>query len=468
MKRNIILFLLAFLATIGVGAGLWFLLLSIQPPDPGKDVPQTTEVRPAGDPQPQPGPKDKDTATPQPAGQDPAADTPGRNGGAGSNAPADATPAGNDGTEGQNDALVLSEKPRSAEHKAALLAEAALKSDDPAASLQRLTERGVLSEEAAEALKQWAQDNKAAQVEEVGSYRRADGAKATRFRIKSADGKEDMLVDAVTQPDGSVRIETAKTAASDKTQVAPASDPMTVAEGFVEAVKRGDMLVARRLVTGDEVSDATVAGLCMVFEEGSFALRDNSPIRNTFQNEDRAGYLVYVVSPGSNKPCNIGLELAKASQGWRVSGVALDTLLSRYEDSANAEGGHYFPIVKNPKGGDSLALFFAFNEYELTPRSRRQLQIVAELLKQSKGKLDISGHTDDVGSEQYNLSLSERRAEAVKAALVSFGVQPEQIATQGLGKSQPRRQYKAEDSEQQIDYIRGENRRAEIYLDFKP
>lgn len=468
MKRNIILFLIAFLATIGVGAGLWFLLFSIQPPGRSKDIPQTTEVRPAKDTPPQPSPEAKGASTPQPAGQDPAADTPGRNNAVGSDAPADAASAEANGTEGQSDTLIPSEKPRSAEHKAALLAEAALKSDNPAAALQRLTERGVLSEEAAEALKQWAQGNKTAQVEEVGSYRREDGAKATRFRIKSADGKEDMLIDAVTLPDGSVRIETAKAAAADKTQVAPTSDPMTVAEGFVEAVKRGNMLVARRLVTGGEVSDATVAGLCMVFEEGSFALRDTAPIRNTFQNEERAGYLVYVVSPGSSKPCNIGLELAKAPQGWRVSGVALDTLLSRYEESANAEGGHYFPIVKNPKGGDSLALFFAFNEYELTPRSQRQLRIVAELLKQSKGKLDISGHTDDVGSEQYNLSLSERRAEAVKAALVSFGVQPEQIATQGLGKSQPRRQYKAEDSEQQIDYIRGENRRAEIYLDFKP
>lgn len=145
----------------------------------------------------------------------------------------------------------------------------------------------------------------------------------------------------------------------------------------------------------------------------------------------------------------------------------MDSLLSRYEDSATAEGGHYFPIVKNPKGGDSLALFFAFNQAELTPRSLRQLQIVAELLKQSHGQLNISGHTDDVGSETYNIALSLRRADAVKAALVSFGVQASQITTQGLGKSQPRRLYKTEDSEQQIDYIRGENRRAEIYLDFE-
>ncbi len=174
-----------------------------------------------------------------------------------------------------------------------------------------------------------------------------------------------------------------------------------------------------------------------------------------------------VVSTENNEEAKISLELTRTEPGWRVKAVGLEGLLSSYENSAHAEGDRYFPIVKNPKGGDSLALFFGFNESDLTPRSLRQLQIVAELLKQTKGKLNISGHTDDVGSEQYNLRLSERRAEAVKAALVAFGTEASQITTHGLGKSQPRRTYNEEDSEQTVDIIRGENRRAEIYLDFE-
>ncbi len=82
-------------------------------------------------------------------------------------------------------------------------------------------------------------------------------------------------------------------------------------------------------------------------------------------------------------------------------------------------------------------------------------------------KLNISGHTDDVGTEHYNQSLSERRAAAVKEALVNYGASAEQITTHGLGMSQPRRLPTATDTEQTIDYIRGENRRAEIYLDFE-
>ena len=58
-------------------------------------------------------------------------------------------------------------------------------------------------------------------------------------------------------------------------------------------------------------------------------------------------------------------------------------------------------------------------------------------------------------------------AEAVKAALVSFGVQAEQINTSGMGKSQPRRTFAQDVSEEELNFIRGENRRAEIYLDFE-
>lgn len=82
-------------------------------------------------------------------------------------------------------------------------------------------------------------------------------------------------------------------------------------------------------------------------------------------------------------------------------------------------------------------------------------------------KLEISGHTDDVGSERYNQGLSERRAAAVKAQLVQFGVPAERIVTKGFGKSQPRRTYSPTADEETRDEARKENRRAEMYLDFK-
>ena len=49
----------------------------------------------------------------------------------------------------------------------------------------------------------------------------------------------------------------------------------------------------------------------------------------------------------------------------------------------------------------------------------------------------LEGHTDNVGSEEYNMSLSERRAESVKNALVDKGVSAERIKAKGCGSTQP-------------------------------
>lgn len=477
MKRNIILFICAFLATLGVCAGVFMLLkqrANIQAEEAAAQAAAKSISTAAADPTPAPVPADKPAnepapePTPAPEPQPQPADEPASEPAAEPTPEPEPAPAPEPQPAPQAEEIKLPVQPRNAEHKSALTAAAVLTANDPAAALKQLLEKGEITQEAAEQLAAWGSKNKVKAVEEIGNSRRPNGDRVTRYRLVSENGTSDLLIDVVTQKGGKTFIESAKVSSSDKTKLDPGADSITVAEGFVEAVRRGNMVVARNMVTGTEVSDATVAGLCMIFEEGEFKLREQAPIRNTFTTENNAGYLIYVLSPISTRPANIGIELTRTSDiDWRIKAVALDALLSSYESIATEEGGHYFPIVKNPKGGDSLALFFGFNESVLTPRSMRQLQIVAELLKTSKGVLQISGHTDDVGSEKYNLELSIRRANAVKEALVSFGVNEQQISTEGMGKSQPRRFYTTEDTTEQIDYIRGENRRAEIYLDFE-
>ena len=53
-------------------------------------------------------------------------------------------------------------------------------------------------------------------------------------------------------------------------------------------------------------------------------------------------------------------------------------------------------------------------------------------------RLDISGHTDNVGDEAQNLLLSESRAQAVVSYLISKGVQAERITAKGYGETQPK------------------------------
>jgi outer membrane protein OmpA-like peptidoglycan-associated protein len=88
-------------------------------------------------------------------------------------------------------------------------------------------------------------------------------------------------------------------------------------------------------------------------------------------------------------------------------------------------------------GEDTLK--FDFDKATLRPENRELLSRIAGVLLTSKGyRIDVFGHTDDIGTDEYNLKLSQRRAQSVRNYLVEAGVDPEIIATQGLGKSSPR------------------------------
>jgi len=85
--------------------------------------------------------------------------------------------------------------------------------------------------------------------------------------------------------------------------------------------------------------------------------------------------------------------------------------------------------------GDVL---FEFNDTELKAEALRNLYPLVTFLKEHpKRDLFIEGHTDGIGSEAYNLQLSEQRAVAVGAFLVSNGIAPERITAYGSGKAYP-------------------------------
>jgi outer membrane protein OmpA-like peptidoglycan-associated protein len=87
-------------------------------------------------------------------------------------------------------------------------------------------------------------------------------------------------------------------------------------------------------------------------------------------------------------------------------------------------------------GSDYLK--FEFDRAELRPADRELLSRVAGILLTSQDyTVSVNGHTDDVGSEAYNLKLSERRAHAVRDYLVSVGLPPEILTVTGHGKSRP-------------------------------
>ena len=92
----------------------------------------------------------------------------------------------------------------------------------------------------------------------------------------------------------------------------------------------------------------------------------------------------------------------------------------------------------------------------LKPAAKAKLDDLLDKIKSINLEVIIAiGHTDSVGSDEYNLKLSMRRSNAVKAYLVSKGVDKTRIYTEGKGESQPVADNKTKEG-------RAKNRRVEI------
>lgn len=95
------------------------------------------------------------------------------------------------------------------------------------------------------------------------------------------------------------------------------------------------------------------------------------------------------------------------------------------------------PPVTPPKAPKQFIVFFGFNKSNLTEEAARVVADAAAAAKEyGSASIAIVGHTDTVGSNQYNQRLSMRRAEAVKSGLQSNGIPANAITTAGRGETE--------------------------------
>ena len=100
--------------------------------------------------------------------------------------------------------------------------------------------------------------------------------------------------------------------------------------------------------------------------------------------------------------------------------------------------------------------FFDFDKYVLKPEGKAKLDDLVGKVKGVNLEVIIAvGHTDSIGTVEYNQKLSVRRAEAVKAYLVSKGIEKNRVYTEGKGEKQPVADNKTAEG-------RAKNRRVEI------
>ncbi len=107
---------------------------------------------------------------------------------------------------------------------------------------------------------------------------------------------------------------------------------------------------------------------------------------------------------------------------------------------------------------DAGNVLFDFDKSDLTPAAKAQLDTLMDKLRNADVvSIKVIGHTDSKGSDAYNQALSERRASSVAAYLLSQGLAPNKLTSEGRGESEPV-------ADNASDEGRAENRRVELHI----
>ena len=149
--------------------------------------------------------------------------------------------------------------------------------------------------------------------------------------------------------------------------------------------------------------------------------------------------------------------------GATVGGVA-GAVIGKQMDKQAAEMEREVPGAKVERVGEGIVVefsgkvLFGFDKSDLTPEATRNLSSLIEILnKYPDTDIEIQGHTDSKGSENYNQSLSERRALTVANYLVMNNITSTRVNTVGFGETVPKYSNDTEDG-------RAQKRRVEFLI----
>ena len=111
-----------------------------------------------------------------------------------------------------------------------------------------------------------------------------------------------------------------------------------------------------------------------------------------------------------------------------------------------------------PPGAALQDVYYEFDSTELTVSAQEILKQNADWMKNNpKSRVEVEGHCDDIGSNEYNLALGAKRAQSAKDFLVSQGIAPERLVTISYGKEAPA-------CLEQTEECRVKNRRARFVI----
>jgi outer membrane protein OmpA-like peptidoglycan-associated protein len=208
-------------------------------------------------------------------------------------------------------------------------------------------------------------------------------------------------------------------------------------------IRTSKMILLKGIVVDDETNEPIEAAVDLIDNNTSGVLA-------TFNSEKGTGAYLVSLPAGRNYGLNVNADkYLFNSMNFNIP----DTAVFR----------EYYKVIrlKRIKIGETIVLrniFFDYNAYTIRSESEAELDRLHKLIVENPQiKVEISGHTDNIGGEAYNQNLSENRAKAVVDHLVSKGVPTTQLMYAGYGKSQPIATNDTEEGRQ-------ENRRTEFKI----
>lgn len=157
-----------------------------------------------------------------------------------------------------------------------------------------------------------------------------------------------------------------------------------------------------------------------------------------------------VVPPGANSPdggMNSGTEItypqAEYSEG-SIEGTLDDTNSTTFDDvnnmvvDANTDAASKAYLTEHGRSSDQLLpVYFGFDQISIQGNMIDSLATNAAYIQQTGARVVIAGNCDERGTNEYNLALGEKRAQAAKQYLIDLGVNPSQLRTISYGEERP-------------------------------
>lgn len=136
-------------------------------------------------------------------------------------------------------------------------------------------------------------------------------------------------------------------------------------------------------------------------------------------------------------PLQRGVSYVMMAGGRGYLNAKQEFTVDNAEEDAEYEIDFVLASINKPNIIENI--FYDFDKATLRPESEEALDELVKLLADNPNiTIEMASHTDRVGTEEYNLDLSERRAKAVIDYLISKGIAPERLQHQGYGKSRPK------------------------------